>query len=179
MPNMPMLVVSGLAAAALAGGAIAAQPTSHVMDVPLADGSVVHVQYAGEVAPKVTIEPSTLSGPGIAWAPMRLPSFAGFDRMIEEMNRRTAEMMRRARQMPRQPVAPGLNVASYGTMPAGANSVSVVSVSNGGGTCTRITEVVSQGAGKPPKVTSNVSGDCAAHGAPAENGPGAGALDHT
>jgi hypothetical protein len=99
--------------------------------------------------------------------------------MIEEMNRRTAEMMRRARQMPRQPVAPGLNVASYGIMPAGANSVSVVSVSNGGGTCTRITEVVSQGAGKPPKVTSNVSGDCASQGAPAANGPGAAAFDHT
>jgi hypothetical protein len=53
-----------------------------------------------------------------------------------------------------------MNVASYGNLPAGANSVSVVTVSNGGASCTRTTEVVSQGAGKPPKVTTKVSGNC-------------------
>jgi hypothetical protein len=36
----------------------------------------------------------------------------------------------------------------------------VVSVSNNGKTCTRTTEVISQGPGKPPKVTSNASGQC-------------------
>ena len=58
--------------------------------------------------------------------------------------------------------APGMNVASYGNLPAGADSVSVVSVSNGASSCTRTTEVVSQGSGKPPKVTTNVSGNCGA-----------------
>jgi hypothetical protein len=60
---------------------------------------------------------------------------------------------------------PGLNVAAYGNAPAGAQSVTVVSTSNGAKTCTRTTEVTSEGPGKAPKVTSNVSGDCA--GAPA------------
>ena len=55
-----------------------------------------------------------------------------------------------------------MNVAAYGNLPAGATSTSIVSYSNGGATCTRTTEVVSQGPGKPPKVTSNVSGDCSA-----------------
>ena len=55
-----------------------------------------------------------------------------------------------------------MNIASYGGMPDGATSVSVASTSNNGVSCTRTTEVVSQGADKPPKVTSNVSGDCGA-----------------
>ena len=145
MPKMPLIVVSGLAAAAAAGSAFAAQPKSHALDVPLADGSVVHVEYVGNIAPKVTVKPVPLDAPGTAWAPTSLPSFAGLDKMIAEMNRRAAAMMREVRQMPRGSVAPGLNIASYGAMPAGANSVSVVSVSNGGGTCTRTTEIVSQG----------------------------------
>jgi hypothetical protein len=51
-------------------------------------------------------------------------------------------------------------------------SVTVVSTSNGAKTCTRTTEVMSQGSGKPPKLVSNVSGDCSsAPGAPAREKP--------
>jgi hypothetical protein len=56
---------------------------------------------------------------------------------------------------------PGLNVAAYGNAPAGSSSVTIVSTSNGTKTCTRRTDVTSQGAGKAPKVVSSVSGDCA------------------
>lgn len=154
---MPRIAaIAGLAAAVLAGAAVAAQPRTHVMDVPLADGSVVHVQYSGAIAPKVSVEPTGLAG---AWAPF--PSFGGLDRMIAQMRRQSDEMIRGAQAMARQPGAPGLNIASYGNAPAGTSSVSVVTVSNGGGTCTRTTETVAQGAGKPPKVTSSVSGECA------------------
>ena len=52
------------------------------------------------------------------------------------------------------------------TCPAGETSTTVVSVSNGGATCTRTTESVSQGPGKPPKVTSSVSGTVRAGAAP-------------
>jgi hypothetical protein len=55
-----------------------------------------------------------------------------------------------------------MNVAAFGNTPAGTQSVTVVSTSNGAKTCTRTTEVTAQGAGKPPKVVTNVSGDCAA-----------------
>ena len=156
MRTLPAIALAGIAAA-LAGTAIAASPKTHVMNVPLPDGSVARVEYAGDVAPRVTIAPAPFES---AWLPGAIPSFAGFDRMIEQMNRETQDMMRQVQQIQTHPGQAGLNVAEYGNLPAGADSVRVVSVSNGRGTCTRTTQMVSQGAGKPPKVTSNVSGDC-------------------
>ncbi len=150
-----MFAIAGTAAA-LAGTAIAASPKTHRMDVPLPNGGVVHVDYVGDVAPKVTVAPVQ---PGGLWAPMAfpaMPAFGNFDRMFDQMQ----QQMRQIEQVSRQ--APGMNIASYGGMPEGSRSVSVVTTSNGGTSCTRTTEIVSQGAGKPPKVTSNVSGNCGA-----------------
>lgn len=160
MRKLPAFAFAGVAAAALAGTAYAAAAKTHVMNVPLPDGSVAKVEYVGDVAPKVTIAPRPLADAGMPWA-MPFPSFAGFDRIFQEMNRRSQEMMRQAQQqMANQPAGMASYIASYGDMPVGDTSTTVVSVSNGGGTCTRTTEVVSQGPGKPPKVTSNVSGQC-------------------
>jgi hypothetical protein len=183
MKKLPIVIVGGIAAA-LAGAAIAAAPKSHVMDVPLPDGSVAHVEYVGDVAPKVTVAPAPL--PGDLWTTGAFPGFGNFDRMIEQIDRQTAAMMRQVQQLERQPVgAPGMNVASYGNLPAGANSVSVVTVSNGGSSCTRTTEVVSQGPGKAPKVTNRVTGNCEgmaqppAPPVPPAPGKAPAALDHT
>ena len=165
MRKLPALALGG-AAALLAGGAVAASPKTHQMDVPLPGGGVVHVEYVGEVAPKVTVAPAR---PGGMWAPMAFPGFGNFDRMFEQLN----QQMRQMQQMTRQPAGvPGMNIASYGSMPAGTSSVSVVSTSNGGATCTRTTEVVSQGSGKAPKVTTNVTGDCGAAPQAAPAAPG-------
>lgn len=172
MRKLPALAFAGAAAAALAGSAVAAGPKTRVMNVPLPDGSVARVEYVGNVPPKVTVEPRPIADIAAApWA-MPFPSFAGFDRMIREMNRRTEEMIRQAQEMARQPAVPGAApvIAAYGNLPAGQTSTTVVSVSNGGATCTRTTEVVSQGPGKPPKVTTSVSGQCAA---PPPQGSGA------
>jgi hypothetical protein len=160
--KLPAIALAGVAAVTLAGTAVAASRNNHVMNVPLPDGSTARVEYAGDVAPKVTVEPARPVAFG-DWAP--LPSFAGFDRMIEQMNRETQAMLRQAQQMARQPVAPGATpyVASLGNAPAGVTSTTVVSYSNGSSTCTRTTETVSQGPGRPPKVTSSVSGNCAPH----------------
>jgi hypothetical protein len=176
---MKVLHKAALAAAAtaLAGTAIAANRNSHMMNVPLPDGSVAHVQYVGDVPPKVTVDPAPLA-PGF-WTSGMLPSFANFDRMIQQMDRETQAMMRQVQQAPVAGGVPGLNVASYGNMPAGANSVSIVSVSNGGGTCTRRTEVVSQGVSKPPKVTTSVSGNCAASAQPQAPAPVAPRVNRT
>ena len=155
MRTLPTLA-AGIAAAALAGTAIAASPQMHRMDVPLPGGGVVHVEYAGDVAPKVTVAPAQ---PGGLWAPMAfpaMPDMRNFNRMFDQMQKQMQQIQQIGRQ------APGMNIASYGGMPDGSTSVSVVTTSNGGVSCTRTTEVVSQGAGKPPKVTSNVSGDCGA-----------------
>ena len=164
MTKLPALALAGIAAAAIAGSAIAANSKTHIMNVPMPDGSVAYIQYVGDVAPKVTIRPRRLAGIDDSWRPMAPPAFAGFGRMMEEMGRRNAELMRQVQQLPG--AVPGMNVASYGNLPEGAMSTSVVSYSNGGSTCTRTTEVVSQGAGKPPRVTSNVSGNCSATPAP-------------
>lgn len=175
MRKLPVFIFGGGVAAALAGTAIAATQSTHRMDVPLPDGGVVHVEYVGDVAPKVTVAPIERG----MWAPMAFPGFGNFDAMFEQMDRQ----MRQIQQMASQPGVPGgLNVAAYGDMPAGASSVSVVSSSNGGVSCTRTTEVVSQGPGKPPKVTTNVSGDCSgAPGAAPQAAPvgGTGPVDHT
>src|SRR5438045_9188165 len=139
MMKLGAILVAG-AAAAIAGTALAAATSnSHVMNVSLPDGSVAHVEYVGNVPPKVTVAPDPFARD--AWM-SGLPSFAGFDRMFEQMNRQ----MRQIEQMARQPIGtqgmvPGMNVASYGNLPAGADSVSVVSVSNCASSCPRTPEV--------------------------------------
>lgn len=165
--TLSAVALAGAAAFALAGTAIAASPKTHVMNMTLPDGSVAHIQYVGDVAPKVTVEPPQFAGLNSPWA-MAFPSFAGFDRMMADIQRQSERMIRQAQEMARQPAVAGAQpyIASYGNLPAGETSTTVVSVSNGGSTCTRTTEVVSQGVGKPPKVTSSVSGQCGPAAAP-------------
>jgi len=148
------LVLAGLGAVAITGAAAAASQDVHVMSVPLPDGSTARVEYVGKVAPKVTVTPAPFA--------MSLPAFGMFDRSMFDMQRQIDAMMREIDRTARQPMAgtPGLNVAAYGNAPAGTSSVTVISTSDGTKTCTRRTEVTSQGAGKAPKVVSNVSGDC-------------------
>ena len=160
MRKLPALMIAALSTAAIAGTAAAAARNSHVINVALPDGGVAHVQYVGNVAPKVTIEPAVHSDGD--WLPM--PSFAGFDRMIAEMNRESEAMMRQAQQLGHQPVGNGAvpYVASLSNAPAGMSSTTIVSYSNGNQTCTRTTEAVSQGLGKPPKISSSLTGNCGA-----------------
>jgi hypothetical protein len=129
------------------------------MDVPLPDGSIVHIQYHGDVAPKVTVGPGAVGEMGGMWAPMGMPipqviAIPDVSRIMAQMDEEMARMQQHSAR------APGMNIASFGNMPAGASSVSVYTVSNGGRTCTQTTEVVSQGEGKSPKVTTRTSGEC-------------------
>jgi hypothetical protein len=177
--KLATIALAGAAAVALAGAAVAAGPKAHRMDVPLPDGAVAHVEYYGDVAPKVTVDPIDAVALGRDWAP--LASFAGFDRMIAEMNRRTAEMIKQAQQIARQPLGGQATpyVAAYGNAPAGVTSTTIVSYSNGSSSCTRTTQTISQGPGKPPKVSSSVSGSCGPEASPAPPAPAAGKLNRT
>lgn len=177
MRKFPAAAFGGVAALMIAGASFAATPKTHVMNVALPGGSVARVEYVGDVAPKVTITPAPMTAAGApagpdAWAMPMMPSFADFDRMIADMSRRSQEMVRQAREMARQPAGAAPYVASFGNLPAGQSSTTIVSVSDGGKSCTRTTQVVSQGAGKAPKVTSSATGDCdsqpAAAGAPVD-----------
>jgi hypothetical protein len=170
--KIPAIALAAGAAAFAGTAAVAAAPKpatarTHVMSVALPDGSAVRVEYVGDVAPKVTVSPGAMASAD-PWG-MAFPSFAGFDRMIAEMDRQSEQMIRQAQQAASEPGATGRAapyIAAYGNLPAGGTSTTVVSVSNGGATCTRSTQVVSQGPGKPPKVTSNVSGQCGPEAAP-------------
>ena len=172
------LGLATVCAAGLAGTAAAAARTTHVMNVPLPDGSVARVVYAGDIAPRVTIAPvEPIAVPQFAVpAGIQIPAFAG---MFEQMDREMAATMRQIDQLARQPLASGAagaNLASYGNVPAGTSSYSVVTVSENGRQCSRSTQVIGQGAGKAPKVMSKVSGDCGqarqdAPAAPTPRGP--------
>jgi hypothetical protein len=145
------IILAGLGAVSLVGAATAAGQKTHTVAVPLPDGSLARIEYVGDVAPKVTVDPAPLAG--------MITPFGMFDRTAAEMRRQIDSMLR---EMTVRPIAgtPGMNVAAYGDMPAGSTSMTVVSTSNGSKACTRTTEVTSQGPGKPPKVRTDVSGDC-------------------
>lgn len=154
------IVLAGLGAVALTGAAAAAGRDTHVMNVPLPDGSTARVEYVGNVAPKVTVTPAPMAS---VFAP-----FGMFDRSMFDMDRQIDAMMRQVNDMAAHATAvgtPGMNVAAYGNAPAGTQSVTIVTTSNGTQSCTRRTEVTSEGAGKAPKVLSSLSGECGAAGA--------------
>lgn len=147
-------ILAGLGAVMLTGAAAAASRDTHILNVALPDGATARVEYVGNVAPKVTVTPAPVAGP---FAP-----FGMFDRSMFDMQRQIDAMMRHIDSIARMPVAAGqgVNVAAYGNAPEGSRSVTVVTTANGAKTCTRTTEVTAQGAGKPPKVVTNLSGDC-------------------
>jgi hypothetical protein len=173
MRNLPKAGLAVLLAAGVAGTGLAASRSTHVMTVPLGDGSVARVEYVGDVPPKVTVTPMAFPGLGV---PAAIPTLPG---LFEQMDRQMAAAMHEMDQLSRQPLAggpAGASLASYGSLPPGTSSYSMVTVSENGRQCSRSTQVVGQGPGKPPKVLSNVSGDCApaAHGqspAPVPTGP--------
>lgn len=160
MRNLPKIALASLLAAGLAGGAVAAARGPHVMAVPLPDGSVAKVEYVGDVAPKVVVEP-------IAEPQLGLPVGLGIppiDGLFARMDREMAAAMGQIDQLSRQPpgsFGTGATLAGLGSAPAGSTSYSTVTVSQNGRTCSRSTQVVGEGPGKPPKVISSVSGDCA------------------
>ncbi|MGZ2411682.1 hypothetical protein ACUXST_001079 [Sphingomonas sp. F9_3S_D5_B_2] len=163
MRKLSRLGVAAIIAAGAAGTAVGAAHSTHVMTVPLPDGSVARVEYVGDVPPKVTVAPS--AGIGVP-AGMPLPAFGG---LFEQMDREMAAAMRQIDQVARQPLAApgaGMNVAAFGNLPAGTTSYSSVTVDENGHRCLRSTQVIADGAGKPPKVISNVSGECAAAKSP-------------
>lgn len=151
------LALAGLGAALLTGAA-AAGPGTHVMNVPLPDGSTARIEYVGDVAPKVAVSPPPLS--------VGFSEIGPIHRSMFDMQRQIQAMMRNMLDLSPGSMfpAPGLNVAGYGDMPAGTSSMTIVTRSNGSKTCTRRTEVTSAGSGKAPKVVSSVSGDCGAPG---------------
>ena len=175
MRKLAKLALATAIAAGIGGTAVAAARSTHVMTVPLPDGSVARVEYVGDVAPRVTFGPLA----PVAFPQLGIPAGLGdpaFGGLFEQMDRQIAATMHQIDQLARQPIAAGAtgaNLASYGSLPPGTTSYSMVTVSENGHQCSRSTQVIGQGPGKPPKIVSKVSGNCASapQSAPAAAAP--------
>src|SRR3546814_2897548 len=90
-------VLAGAAAIATAGTAIAAANHNRVMTIDLPDGSIARIEYPGDVAPKVTVEPAMRFAPVRFADPAITQPFALFDRIADDMDRQRQEMFSPAR----------------------------------------------------------------------------------
>lgn len=174
MNLLSKIALAGAGTLALAGAAVAAghevagrdraAPQVRVLNVAMPDGSVRQIAYKGDVAPAVVFLPVRAAAPRVA----ANDPFAMMDRMMADMARQRAVMMRQvaalAAQAP-QGATPGGAIAltSGQRLPAGTTvSYRIVSSSNGSGTCSRSVRMISTGADQAPQVISQTSGDCAA-----------------
>ena len=161
MRKLRTAVLAGVAALGVAGTAMAASNDTHVMTVDLPDGSVARIEYQGEVAPKVRIDP-TIRLVGFADSFDAAP-FASFDRVFADMDRRAAAMMRQVQALRQQTLDPGAKpdlAAFVGKMPAGTVSYRFVSTSDGNHFCSRSWQWSAQGQGQQPKLVSTSASDC-------------------
>lgn len=166
MIKLRTAVLTGAGTLLFAGAAVAATAKFHTMSVDLPDGSVAHITYAGDVAPKVAIDDADSdadSAGGAAFADPFAAMNGDFARVSVMMARQQQMMMQQVAAMQQQAAAhPGQMVVT-GNMPAGSSySYTMVSSSNGKGTCSQSVEWRSNGDGKAPMVTRASSGDCGA-----------------
>ncbi len=153
-------VLAGAATVLVAGAAMAATGKLNTITINLADGSVAQIEYAGDVAPRVSVMP-------VAQAHAAYDPFAEMDRMMAQVEQQHQAMMRQAAAMQQRAVSsanarqPGQIVVSS-NLPAGSSyQYTVVSSSTGnGGSCTQTVEYRSGGSSKEPQVTRASSGDC-------------------
>ena len=150
-------LLAGAAALLAAGTAAAAADQLNKMQVALPDGGTVHVEYAGEVAPKVTVEEAP------ARARVAYDPFAELDRIAFEMRARQQAMLRQMAAMQQAAAeagsaAPG-GVTLVGNLPAGAH-VSYYSSTTDANGCTQTVQYSSDGSGEQPQVTRASTGSC-------------------
>ena len=156
------IILAGGAALLAFGTAAVAAETIHTMNVALPDGSVAHIHYVGNVAPKVVVAPTAVAMP-VAF--VAADPFAMFDRISYAMDRQMDAMLRQASAMAEAaPAANGqLSEAALKSLPPGTVSYSFTSFSSGNGaSCSQSVQVTSLGQNQPPKVERQSQGDCSA-----------------
>mgnify|MGYP001557517343 CR=1 FL=1 len=148
-------ILAGGAALLLAGTAAYAAEKLHTMNVSLPDGSVAQIEYTGDVAPKVAVQPA--DAVPIAF----VDPFADLDRMAAYMEAQHQAMMQQVAEMERTAAeggsaAPGVVTVS-GNLPAGTHFTYVSSTTDANG-CTQTVEYSSDGSSQQPKVTRTSAG---------------------
>ncbi|NIJ35277.1 hypothetical protein [Sphingomonas oligoaromativorans] len=163
MRKVRTVVLSGVAALAVAGAALAATRDMHVMKVGLPDGSVARIEYAGDVAPKVIVAPIEKAVRVNFFDAVDAAPFTAFDQIVASMDRNMDAMVHEIGAL--QPMLPSANgkidLAALGKLPPGTVHYQFVSTSDGSGTCSLSVEATSYGPEQKPKIVSNSVGDCA------------------
>lgn len=174
IPSRKYLIGATALAVLGAGVAEAASAKLHTMKIDAPDGSVVHVQYTGDVAPRVEIMPAdSVVETSVDPVAMQMADpflqmeriSAIMDAQMHAMMQRTALLQRQAAQMQQHAVAtsgnaagaPGLTVV--GDMPEGMHVTYYSSTTNANG-CTRTVSYSSDGSGAAPKVVEAASDGC-------------------
>ena len=162
MRKLRTAVLTGIAALAVAGAALAAGRDMHIMELGLPDGSVARIEYAGNVAPRVTVAPAPGVVPVGFLDAVDSSPFAAFDRIAASMDRDMDEMVHEIGALqPALPSADGkFNLAALSKLLPGTVSYQFVSTSNGNDISSRSVEMTSYGPDQKPKIVSRSSGDC-------------------
>jgi hypothetical protein len=161
MRKGPAVVLAGIASLVVAGAAVAASRDIHSMNVSMPDGSVAHILYHGDVAPKVRLELAPTEMPvlkGFDWP------LSSFDRLSAELDRQATMMFRQAAELSQRPWQDGKTVqslASINGLPDGAVEYYETITTTSNGSCTRTVHTTSTGQNQPPKVNASFSGNCA------------------
>ena len=163
------LLAAAAATALIGGGAWAASSYTHHVQVVLPDGQIAQVEYVGDVAPRVVVQPVVTDPAVVAQDPfvaMGFPGFGQIDRIFADMAHQQAVMMQQVAAMQRDIATHGPALAATGQhgVNGGANwsYVSSTTTSNG---CTQTVQWSSQGATAPgasgqPQVIRTSSGNC-------------------
>lgn len=174
IPSRKYLVGAALLAVLGAGVAEAASAKLHSMKIDAPDGSVVHVRYTGDVAPRVEIVPAdSLVRTSVDPVAMEMADpfiemeriSAVMDAQMHAMMQRAAVLQRQAAQMQQHAIAtsgdaagaPGFTVV--GDMPKGMHVTYYSSTTSADG-CTRTVTYSSDGSAQAPKVVQAASDGC-------------------
>ena len=160
MPRKKYLFAATALALLGAGVAEAATARLHTMKVDAPDGSVVHVQYSGDVAPRVEVVPA--EAVTLADMPVMADPFAGMERMPAMMDAQMSAMMQRAALMQQHAAQNGTGAPGFvaaGDMPPGMHMTYYSSSTDANG-CTRSVSYASDGSGKAPQMTQAASDGC-------------------
>ena len=157
--SLKLLLAGG--ALAMAGVAVAADRT-HVLNVAMPDGSIAHIRYVGDVAPRVVVAPAADVMP-VAFIGEASP-FAMFDRVAAQMDAQMDAMLHQVSALSAAPLTGGgVSEAALKSAPAGTVSYSFTSFSSGNGaSCSQSVQVTSLGTNQAPKVERQSAGDCTA-----------------
>ena len=150
-------ILAGAGLLLVAGTAAAAAEKLHTMHVSLPDGSVAQIEYSGDVAPQVTVQPADAQVAAYA------DPFAELDRMAAYMEAQHQAMMQQVAQLEQAAAHAGSaganGVTLVGDLPAGTHFSYVSSTTDANG-CTRTVEYSSDGSSQQPKVTRTSAGSC-------------------